>query len=156
MYSRVAVIVRRGWLELKRVPARVLHCSHRNLIACSSPPAPQAARALQSGNFVRSTLIEMTARNTSIKLQTASLLHCVFSQPRPNRRLKSLQQDMQRATKSPEIRYFAQSLWTVPVAPAIDYTDALQKQITYERLRSSLLHCTHDGLERLSGKQQSN
>jgi hypothetical protein len=58
--------------------------------------------------------------------------------------------DMQRATKSPEIRYFAQSLWAVPVAPAIDYTDALQKQITYERLRSSLLHCTHDGLERQS------
>jgi hypothetical protein len=38
----------------------------------------------------------------------------------------------------------------VTVDPIIDYTAAPEKLFVYERLRPPLLHCTHDGLERLS------
>jgi hypothetical protein len=40
----------------------------------------------------------------------------------------------------------------VPIGVVIGYTDALPKAFSYERVRSTLLHCTNDGLERLSDK----
>jgi hypothetical protein len=38
----------------------------------------------------------------------------------------------------------------VTVSTVIDYTDALEKSLSDECVRPSLLHCTHDGLERRS------
>lgn len=42
----------------------------------------------------------------------------------------------------------------LPIGVVTDYTDALPKAFSYERLRPTLLRCTNDGLERLSEKRQ--